>query len=584
MTKRRRRSLKRRSAAGDIFHFILAIALIAAAVVIVAFVVGKIRGITGEMIQKPEQTEAENQSAETDISISNEAEQGAGFRTDSSGATKWQKADGSFAKNEWIAEDGGLYYFNENELMQTGTLGIEGMLYTFGADGAVERIRYNPDYQPDQNTVIGDYPSLVKSKRFWAFLQEDEALGEFSALMYKRTTEAMAYQLGGEDNPQYTGPYSMQIDGDYIYFLPLSEETELSDEEAVINGRLYRMKPGDTVRQIVAENVDGYKVFDGTVYYESGGKLYQTQTAENDETKNPKKRPAGDEVFHVEISDGAAYLTDAYGEMVRSETGDIRGRGFTYYLNMDGTIKGVQEKTTVNTGGYTYYAESDTAFGEAVSRMMRKNEAGKTQVISTEFAGTVGNLHYDYDTGNMIAEYTDEKGRGRIIRISKSGDVDLIADDTASAGKLELLAVQDGAAVAMKQSGGKNVFVTLTIANVDPLAVGVDPVDTGDSAPEEDGDTVISDAPEAQPEEAANKEKQTEPAEVKKQEETHARETEASPRKTTEAEKETEAAPQKTTAAPAQPSEPKTEPVQQGPAAELVGPESGAVIGGAPPA
>ena len=546
MTRRKRRSPKRTSAVGDIFHFILAIALIVAAVFVVVFVIGKIRGITGEMVNK---TQPQTETSESDIAISNEAETGAGLVTDEAGNSKWRKEDGSFAKAEWIADGGNLYYFNENERMQTGIKGIEGMLYTFAADGKLEHIRYNADYKPDQSTVLADYPSLVRSKRFWAFLQEDVKLGEFSALMYKRTTEAMAYPLGGEDNPQYASPYGMQIDGNYIYFLALSNKEQLSAEEAAINGKLYRMKPGDTVRQIVAEQVEGYKVLDGRIYYESGGRLYETDTAQEDTTKNPKLASAGDEVLHVVISDGAAYLTDEMGEHVSSDSGEVRGRGFTYYLNEDGTIKGVKEKKTVNTGGYTYYTESDTAFDEAVSRVMRKSSAGGTEIISAEFSGTVGNLHYDYDTGNMIAEYTDEHGQGRIIRIAKSGDVDLIADDTASPGELTLLAVQDGTAVAMKQSGSGTVFVTLTIANASPIAVGIDPVSVGGTDPEEAGEQSGEAAETAAPE----------PTQAPTQAPTKA------PAKAA-------------TKAPEQPAE-TAAPGN----AELAGPEDGAVIG-APPA
>ena len=556
MTRRKRRSPKRTSAVGDIFHFILAIALIVAAIFVVMFVIRKIRGITGEMINK---TEQQTEQAESDIAISNEAESEIGFTSDAEGMTKWRKEDGSYAKAEWIEDSGKFYYFNETERMQTGTKGIEGMLYTFASDGALEHIRYNPGYQPDKNTVLADYPSLVKSKRFWAFLQEDVKLGDFPALMYKRTTDAMAYPLGGEDNPQYASPYSMQIDGDYIYFLAVSQKENLSAEEEAINGKLYRMKPGDTVRQIVAEQVEGYKVLNGKICYESGGQLYETDTAQEDATKNPKLAPTGDEVLYVAVSDGAAYLTDENGEHVSADSGEVKGRGFTYYLNEDGTIRGVKEKKTVNTGGYTYYTESDTAFDEPVSRVMRKSSSGGSEIISAEFPGTVGNLHYDYDTGNMIAEYMDEHGRGRIIQISKSGDVDLIADDTASSGGLVLLAVQDGTAVAMKQSGGADVFITLTIANASPLAVGIDPVRVGDTFSKEES-AAISDAPPAVKETGHSKqtEKETPAATV-------------APTKAAE----------KTQETPAASGVPDTDAPGS---AELVGPEESAVIGGAPPA
>lgn len=492
MARHRRRKQKKTSFVGDVFHFILAITLIVVAVFVVIFVIGKVKGITGELGEKPERITASQTDGQ--LTIENETETAVGFQENEAGEVRWLKADGkTYAKNEWVEQDGKLYYFNENELRQTGIKGIEGMLYTFGADGALEKISYNRTYSPDKNTVIRDYPSLVKSKKLWAFLGEGK-LGEFQALMYKKTTEAMAHQLGGDGNPQYTSPYSMQIDGDYIYFLPYAKapESDLSDEEKAIDRTLYRMRPSDTARQIVAENVEGYKVFEGTVYYYADGKLQTTDTAKNDPTKNPKKQPSGDEVLYVEIMDGAAYLTDGSGEPVTSDSGEIKARGFTYSLNADGTISGVNKKTTVNTGGYTYYVESDTAFGEPISRVMRKDGNGNSQIISTEFAGAVGNLRYDYDAGNIIAEYTDASGVGKVLKISKSGDVDCLSDAAAASGKLTVIAVQNGQVLYMKGSGSSASYGALSLSEAEPLAVGVDPVDTGKDG---DGEPVISDEP-----------------------------------------------------------------------------------------
>ena len=52
--------------------------------------------------------------------------------------------------------------------------------------------------------------------------------------------------------------YSLQTDGEYIYYLPLSDKDDLSSEERKINGTLYRMKPGAEYREIVAQIVEGY--------------------------------------------------------------------------------------------------------------------------------------------------------------------------------------------------------------------------------------------------------------------------------------------------------------------------------------
>ena len=485
MTNRRRRKQKKSSFTGDIFRFIMAIIMIVIAVFVVAFVAGKVRGILGSMKETPEGPTRESQS---ELEISNEpTEAGEGFYQDEEGNTRWHiSEEEGDAEDLWIPEGEALYYFNDKGIMQTGVKGMEGMIYTFSQSGKLEKISYNPDYTPDPSTVLKDYPSLAKSKKLWAFLGEG-TLGEFRALMYKKTTEAMAHQLGGDKNPQYTSPYSMQIDGDYIYFLPLSDKEELSSEEEELNGTLFRMKPGDEVRQIVAEDVEGYKVLDGSIWYYSKGSLHKTETARDDSRKNKPKKSSGEEVYYVEVRDGAASLLDEYGDPVTSESGEVKGRGFTYYLNSDGTIRGVNQKTTVNTGGYTYYAEGDTAFGSRISRIMRKDADGRAEIISAEFPGKVGNFRYDYNTGNMVAEYTDGNGVGGVIIISKSGDVDRVADESAGTGSLTILALQEGEALCMKEGSGGQSFVSLDLQSASPLAVGVDPI------PE--GEAVISDDP-----------------------------------------------------------------------------------------
>lgn len=490
--KKRRRRQKRTSVVSEVFHFILAIALIVVAVFVVLFVIGKIRGITGSFWNKP----LKPTGTETGIEISNETEAPeTGFYEDAAGRVQYRKEDGSLAKDEWVEADQALYYINPQGFVETGAKTIEGMRYSFASDGKLKSIRYAPNYQPDRATVIGDYPSLVRSKKIWAFLSDSDTRGHFSALMYKKTTDAMAYQLGGTENPQYTGPYSMQIDGDYIYFLPLTDAAELTDEESGINGKLYRMKPGDTVRQIVARNVEGYKVVNGTVYYEANGSLHRSTGAMDDTEKNAPKQASSDEALHIEIEDGAAYAVDGGGNPITSPEGELKGRGFTYYLREDGTIRDVNQKTSVNTGGYTYFVEGDTAFGASISRVMRRGADGTEEVISSEFAGSVGNLRYDYGTGNILAEYTDASGMGRIIRITKSGDVDVLQDNSAGTGALKLIAIQDGTAIGMKPKEGGDSFTVLSLQELSPLAVGVDPVKRGSEDGTEDGSAKLSDQP-----------------------------------------------------------------------------------------
>lgn len=495
MSKRRRRRQKRSGPAGDLIRFVMTLLLIAAAVLIVLYVAAKVRGITGSFLKPAQEETAESSQPEAALSIEGESRSGeaAGFRRDADGTLRYYDADGSFLSGTWFQSSDALYYADETGAVQTDSMDENGMRYRFSADGKLSGIRYLPSYQPEASTVLADYPSLVKTKRLWAFLQKEDRKGDFYAIMYKKTTEAMAYHLGGEQNAQYTGPYSLQIDGDMIYYLPY-DSTSGEDAAAggtITNRTLYRMKPGDTVRQIVAKNVDGYLVCDGTVWYESQGRLYHTDTAEDDNSKPPARTSDGSEVLTVSVSDGAAYLTDSEGVAITAENGEAKGRGFTYYLNADGTVRSVNRKTTVNTGGYTYYIQSDSAFGNPVSRMMRKDQSGNEEVISTEFAGSTENLRYRYETGEILAEYTDEAGRGRVIKLSKTGDVELLRDLPSGTGTAVILAIAGDEVLCMQGSGNQAVFSELSLSDTEPLAVSVDPVSVS-SRTETAGETVIS--------------------------------------------------------------------------------------------
>lgn len=497
MAKSRRRRQRHTTQAGDALKLILAILLIAAAAIVVVFVYDQIRGAANGSVETASTEGAASESAsEADIVIGGEEATEPGLHVEGAagaGASDTElkqakaenlyyiKKDGEQAKEEWIAAADALYYFGADGYATSGTYQEPGMIYTFGANGQLQKIRYNPAYKPDAQSVNKDYESLVQTKTLWAYLLMDRSYGSYYALMYKRTTEPTPHQLGGEKNPQYAGPYSMQIDGNYIYYL-LSTDTPKKGEEET-NKTLYRMRPGDEKRQIVARDVEGYKVLDGTVYYYADGSLQQTTSFSEDSTVNPPLNDA--DSYEVDISSGnAAYLLDSYGDPVTGEDEALKAGNFTYKLGADGEILSVREKTSVNKSGYTFSIEAGKLFGKQVSRVLRENGSGEKEVISSEFEGSTGNLHYDFDTGYMFAEYTDGSGNSRILRISLDGDVDYLADSTeVSAGSgetLTLYALQDGAAIVKAEQAG--TFLSLRETAVVPLAVGIDPIPAEEDA------------------------------------------------------------------------------------------------------
>ncbi len=504
--RRRKKTNKKSSAAADVLRLIYALLLIIAAALIVYFVYLKVNDISKKGSTE-ESIEAETSLVEVSVSGEDESSQpeGEGLMRSEDGLF-YLREDGSYAEDEWISYDGSLYYFGEDKAALCGQkLSYEGEIYTFDPEGRVTAISYDPNFKPSADEVIEDYPSLVKSRKLWAYLSEEKSLGEFNAIMYKRTTEARSYVLGGDENPQFSSPYSMQIAGDYIYFLPYSEKEDLNTEEKKINKTLYRMKPGDEYREIVAQNVEGYKAMEDGVYYMSSGKVYHTTGAVKDETKTVYVSNSIDiDDFNFEINEEGLFLRDREGNPVRTSDNSKRVGSFTYYLSEEGEVTGVREKTAVTTGGWTYYTETDTSTGKSISKIMRQNGPGEIQEVSSDFAGHTGNMFYDYSSGNLVAEYMPDDESRRLIIINENGDVD-VSDSTLSMGSdMRLYALIDGSAIV--RLGGEDAprYETVSLSPSTPIAVGVisenifvkDPSESEDNVTEIDSTTLSpTDAP-----------------------------------------------------------------------------------------
>ena len=470
-SRRRQSRQKKQKAMTDALKLIMALALIAVAVMVVLFVRGEMGGGLGFLSGSSGSSESETIDAEAESDLS-EAEEpvSPGFNRDEEGRLYYLDEEGERSSDLWISRDGSLYYIDENGFVQTGELSYEGMLFTFSEEGEVSSIQYDQSYRPSEETE--GYYSLVRTPRVLVYLDQEQRLGSFYLIRYRRTTEDTAYDLGG-GSKQYTSPYSMQIDGDKVYYLPYTDTEE--SEDSYTNKNLYRMELGASVRELVAEDVEGYRVVDGEIYYQSKGRLHVTNRAGVDTTVPDFSQV---EDFRLDISSGdRAYLYTADGRAVTLQQEAFKAGNFTYELAADGEILSVAEKTTVNTGGYTYSIEGDDAFGRAISRVARTDSEGKKEIISSEFDGSCGNLHYDFETGSMLAEYTDTSGKSRILRITKDGDVDYLIDDGGGDGRLLLYGIQDSSVICKKLSEAGDSFVELRIRASVPLALAVEPME-----------------------------------------------------------------------------------------------------------
>ena len=483
------RRRKSDSSGKTILLVLLAAFFLIAAIYVVVQVIGTIHKDYSLIEQK------EDSSTETAQTIEIEHEEETQGWNETERGWTYKLDDETWATDQWLEIEGFLYHFNEDGIMNQGKWQKEGQIYTcHDAKGYLKNIETDLDYIPDD--MGENLDSLARTNAFWCFL-DDEDTGIFKTILYRRTVENKVKPLGDENAPERTTKYSLRADGDYVYYLPLVKESEkgkLTESEKALCGRLVRMIPGQAVKEIIAEDVDGYLVVDGTIYYAQGGKIHSAASV--------TETAVGEESYKVQIRDGSCYLTDSLGNIVTPENGtvvemgdrsyrleengairyvkrrDVSVNGVTFRLKREGTgMMVLMESDGASRAGITgeygvqsfcivdnfifYCAYVDKgANGEWYSRIFRAdlNGEGKTPV-SGMFPGTITNLYYFENEGQMYGEYYPEiwkNAYGTIVNVSQSGTIYRINDANVRTGikvsgndMLELVMAQDGKLICL---------------------------------------------------------------------------------------------------------------------------------------
>ena len=499
----RRRRRKQKSAFTDVITLITSIAMIVIAVLLMVFVYFYIKNnsfldsLPFFGTQAETETETDSQ-AETEETGGGEESTAAGISESYDGLTRLEdgsliyviredemsrfdpecvlqyEGDHKILASSWYESGEYLYYFGSDG-KAVSELNEGAMHFTFDRDHILDGISYNRNYNGDAGDESADFPGLVRGKTLWAFLDEDKTAGELYAIRFKKTTDSLTHELGGGSNPQYTSRYAMAVSEGYIYYLAVSDSQDKIIEP--IAGKLFRMKPGSEFREIAAENVKGYKIMetgDGHVkiYYDDGSGIHCTNSFKQDDSLRIFPEDAS---YYVETSSGKAVLMLEGGYPVTLESEAFTAGNFIYSINGLGEIRSVASKSKVSIGGYTYTVENGEAFGARKARVIRQDSAGTVEVISAEFDGSVRNIHYDFGTGRMIAEYNDATGAAGLISISKDGDVDQLIDASNLGGTAELYAIQNGDAI-IKTGRSDTPFKKVRISATYPITLGIDPI------------------------------------------------------------------------------------------------------------
>lgn len=531
MAQRRNRNRRNRKSSNAV-SVISAIALLVIAVLMVVFVGAYIRNnslfgslfggsvdetvLSTEGSTDPEETDIDIDLSETgfglltlaggDIVYAMDEDEASAYEEDqlieafiSSGGAESEGAGASemsgrveryYLANSFLDLNGNLYYFDQEGHACTNDCQEGAFIFSYDDDGILKEINYDEGYDGDEDeSGRDDYAGLITTKALWVYVDEENKLGSYSELMYKKTTESLSHSLGGAA-VQYASPYAYSIADGTVFYLavPAEKSNSVSGESGasvsagsvteLIEGKLYAMKPGADSRYIAGEHVLGFKVLedrdgDPVVYYYDGENIVRTDSFEKDEDLILFTEDAE---YVVNIDEGdRAYLTLAGGQKVTLQSDDFKAGNFRYALAADGEILKVAEKTTVSTGGYTYSVQSGESFGETKSRVIRKDNNGTEEVISSEFSGITYNLHYDFDSYRIIAEYKGNDGTNGLLSISKDGDVEFLEDSATDSSRVVLYGIQDSKAICKRTENGEDVFFSVRLGATVPLAVAVDP-------------------------------------------------------------------------------------------------------------
>ena len=421
---------------------------------------------------------AEESSAAETSELEIDAEPVAGWITED-GGTRYLDDEGNYLSDQWIVSAEKLYYLDADGYMAVDDVSMDGQVFSFNEDGVLTDIQLDTGWAGltgDDN--LQNLDSLVKSNAFWCYLGSDaDDTGIFRPIYYRKTTETEANVLGSEENPEMSTHNSLQIHDGYIYYLPqVTSQTlsSLSPDEQKLCNRLYRMKPGDSEKELLAENATGFLVLDdGSVYYASDGQIQKAEAG--------TVYSVGEAQYRVLVKDNACYLVDASGEPVSGDSSGNQVVGDRLYdLNQDGRINGVypadrtydQAEFTLeqNSSGVTalyrmesggtkeVIAQSDYGINSFCiadgmiyySAYIRRDADGSrysaifqiapdgsgNRQISQSFQGNILNLYYYPEKGKIYGEYTPVSWRncyGQIVVIDLDGTVNVI-DDSASRG------------------------------------------------------------------------------------------------------------------------------------------------------
>lgn len=341
---------------------------------------------------------------------------------------KYKKENGEFILENWLEEDGKLYYLNESGYMVTGEVHLGSQNFTFLESGELAGItRFTYDIE-----------------------QSETDLGR------------QLTQQGMPDLKNFIVDNSIVNQSGWIYYLSKENENSLPD--------FYRLQDGVGVLEELAKQVNGYVIVGEHAWYYKDEKMQYFMTL--------NRAGAATENAMVTDSEERYILKDADGNQVSHQESESIQIGPRIYNLQNGAIVSV-DRIPTKLGPYTFvrsnvdkdnniYTEDGKIFltqgywitdmalvgnelyystiirfdsqGRPVSRLYKMDVNTKErQAISGIFEGRVNKMYYYPENAAILMEYAPIGGEhtfGRVLEYNLNDKKTYIINDEAQRGQI----------------------------------------------------------------------------------------------------------------------------------------------------
>ena len=359
--------------------------------------------------------------------IPEDSNSGAWLKSKDGQKYKYMKSDGRFKLEEWLEENGKLYYFDDTSYMVTGEKRMGSQSYTFDKNGALTSIKLNfiPE---DKNTALSN------------------VFREIGAEAFSRNIVMDSVAYGSE----------------WIYFL------YITDSDPNVAPALMRINNTSHSVEKITDKVEGYIVLGDSVWYYKEGSMQMFSALDSGANIS--------EQYTIRINQGLYSMIDGIGRIVDLPKGQTKLIGDREYTITDSIIRSIKpavvkpgerelkfdpsnseniynidDSVFLNVPGgvsaacvkrdLLYYAQAFEDNGRINTSIYTVDiNTGKKEAVREKIKGEIKSLYYYSEYDEIYAEYAPlgkQSPYTQIILIDKDDKVNIIGNSTGKPDNME---------------------------------------------------------------------------------------------------------------------------------------------------